>query len=252
MSDYNNAQRKIVAQSLTIERSKQELEEIGQIASKDLQLPLQRIASLGASLESECSTLLSGTEKAQLKVLAEDARNMSEAVKGLVDYTRVEGEPTEQQVDLDSVLQDVERDLAAVIAETGASLSLAPLGQVLGNHKQLRQVFWNLIENALKFRDPARSPEISVALDEDATSPEESAADQITVLVRDNGMGIAEDQLDSIFEAFHRVHPRDSYPGAGLGLSFCRKIVERLGGHISASSRLGEGSTFRVTLPRAG
>jgi len=71
------------------------------------------------------------------------------------------------------------------------------------------------------------------------------------VLVRDNGMGIPEDQLAAVFEAFRRLHPRDTHPGAGLGLSFCRKIVEGMGGQISVSSTLGEGSTFRVTLPGA-
>ncbi|MGB5453591.1 MAG: PAS domain S-box protein [Sedimenticolaceae bacterium] len=251
MSAYNDAQRKIVAQSLAIERSNQELEEISQIASKDLQLPLQRITMLGATLESEFASSLSGSEKARLRVLAEDARNMSEVVKGLVDYTRVKPEPTEQQVDLDRVLQEVQEDLATVIADTGARLSVGPLGMVSGNRKQLRQVFWNLVENAVKFRDPTRVPEIDVSLATDSDLPADADPDQVTVLVRDNGMGIPEDQLDPIFEAFHRLHPRDAYPGAGLGLSFCRKIVERMGGHICAESRLGEGSTFRVTLPRA-
>jgi len=252
MSDYQDAQRMIREQSLAIERSNQELDEISQIASKDLQLPLQRIKSFGESLESEFASSLTGSKKAQLRELAEDARNMSEVVKGLVDYTRAEREPADRRVDLDSVLEDVQKDLASAIADTGASLSIGPLGQVSGNRKQLRQVFWNLIENALKFRDPARTPEISVSLDDNPASEPDAGGDQITVLVRDNGMGIEKDQLEAVFEAFHRLHPRDVYPGAGLGLSFCRKIVERLGGHISATSKPGEGSTFRVILPRAG
>jgi PAS domain S-box-containing protein len=246
MTAYKDAQRKIVSQALAIERSKHELEEISQIASRDLQMPLQRITSLGESLESGVATSLSGSEKDQLKSLADDARNVSELVKGLADYTRVERESAAQPVDLDSVLDDVRDDLATLIGSTGASVTVAPLGQVLGNPKQVRQLFWNLVENALKFRDSARKPEISVSLAAD----EEVPADQVVVLVRDNGMGIPEDQCAAVFEAFRRLLPRDTYPGAGLGLSFCRKIVEGMGGQISVSSTLGEGSTFRVTLPK--
>lgn len=251
LSAYKDAQRQIVAQAMAIKRSNQELEEISHIASKDLQLPLQRMTSLGEALESGSASTLSGSEKAQLRILTEDARNMSELVRGLVDYTRVEHEPLAQRVDLDGILQEVQKDLATVIAKTGAKVSVAPLGQVLGNAKQLRQVFWNLIENALKFRDPKRTPEIHVSLAVDAPSASDADDGRISVLVRDNAIGIPSDQLESVFEAFRRLHPRDVYPGAGLGLSFCRKIVEGLGGQISVSSTLGQGSTFRVTLLRA-
>ena len=250
LTEYKDAQRKIVSQALAIERSNQELEEISQIASRDLQLPLQRITSLGESLKSGSVTVLGGSEKAQLKSLADDARSVTELVKGLADYTRVQREPADQPVDLDAVMEDVRKDLAGQIAAAGASVSVTELGKVLGNAKQVRQVFWNLVENALKFRHPERSPEVRIYLSEREASAD-APGDQITVLVRDNGMGIPEDQLGAVFEAFRRLHPRDAYPGAGLGLSFCRKIVEGLGGQISVSSKLGEGSTFRVTLPKA-
>lgn len=248
LTAYKDAQRKIVSQALAIERSKQEMEEISQIASKNLQLPLQRITSLGESLEADAVTSLSGSEKAQLKSLADDARNASELVKGLVDYTRADRGPVDQPVDLDKVLEDVRNDLAAEIKAAGAHVSVTQLGRVQGNPRQVRQVFWNLLQNALKFRDPERTPEISVSLAQD-DEPADNGA-QVRVLVRDNGMGIPEEECAAVFEAFRRLHPRDTYPGAGLGLSFCRKIVEGMGGQVSVSSKLGEGSTFSVTLPR--
>ena len=112
--------------------------------------------------------------------------------------------------------------------------------------KQLRQLFWNLIENALKFREPSRTPKVEIMLgDQSETSP-----DQLTVLVKDNGKGIPAQETERVFEAFHRVNSRKAYPGAGLGLSFCRRIVEGAGGSISVSSRNGEGSVFRIVLPR--
>ena len=247
MSAYRDAQRKIAAQAMAIERSNQELDEISQLASKDLQPPLQRIASLGESLGSGHSGALTGHERAQLKSLTEEARDMSELVKGLVDYAKVDHQPVAAPVVLDAVLEDVQRDLATSISDTGAKISVETLGAVLGSPQQLHQVFWNLIDNALKFRDPDRPLEIRVSLEKDA----ERADNRITVLVQDNGIGIAQDRLDAVFEAFRRLHPRDAYPGMGLGLSFCRKIVEGLGGEISVTSSPGEGSTFRVSLPSA-
>jgi PAS domain S-box-containing protein len=249
VSAYRNAQRQIVAQAMAIKRSNHELEEISQIASKDLVLPLQRIASLGEALGAGHLAELGQDEKAQLKSLTDEARDVSERAKGLADYTRVERQPKPQPVDLDEVLRDVQKDLAARIAETGAEVTVEPLGRVSGNAKQLRQVFWNLLDNALKFRDPGRTPQLHIAL-QHADAPGKDA-ELVTVLVKDNGIGIPQDKLEAVFEAFCRLHSREEYPGMGLGLSFCRKIVERLGGRIGVTSTPGEGSTFRVSLPPA-
>ncbi len=247
MTAYNEAQRKIVAQALEIQRSNQELDELTQIASKNLQTPLLRIASLGEALGTHHDTTLSGTEKAQLKSLSDEARDMSELVKGLADYTRSGHDVVAQSVNLDAVIQDVKKDLADLIVATGAEVVVRPLGAVNCDPKQLRQLFWNLIENALKFRDSARSPKIDVMLGEGSRE----SSEYLTVLVKDNGMGIPENETDRVFEAFHRLHPRNTYPGAGLGLSFCRKIIESAGGSITVTSIVGEGSVFRVVLPLA-
>ncbi len=251
MTAYNDAQRQIVAQSMAIKRTRQELDEIGQIAAKNLQMPLQRIASLGELLASERMNVLSRHEKAQLKTLTAEARDMSELARGIADYTRTEGQPVAQTVDLDNILVDVKKGLAAMIAESGAQVSVDEgLGVVTGNAKQLRQVFWNLLENALKFRDPQRRPLIRVALAPPDAASDAVDDDRVSVLVSDNGIGIPADKLEAVFEAFCRLHPRETYPGMGLGLSFCRKIVEGLGGQIRAESTPGEGSTFHVVLPR--
>jgi signal transduction histidine kinase len=235
-----------------IERSRQELDEISQVASKDLQVPLQRIAVLGELLGSETSGGMDGNRRAQLKTLTDEARDMSELAKGLADFAHVERAPVNERVDLDEVMREVRQDLAAQTEKAGAKIVVEPLGIVLGNAGQLRQVFWNLIDNALKFRDPGRPPQIHIALEETADRPGGPVPDGVTVWVEDNGIGIPEDQLDAVFQAFRRLHPRETYPGMGLGLSFCRKIVEGLDGTIAVDSRLGEGSRFRVTLRRAG
>jgi signal transduction histidine kinase len=149
---------------------------------------------------------------------------------------------------LRKVLDEVCRDLGARIEEAGAEVECELDAEVLGEPRQLRQVFWNLIDNALKFRDPQHAPRIAVRLDPE---PPADAPDQVHILVEDNGIGIPPDQAHSVFEAFRRVHPREQYPGMGLALAFCRKIVEGLGGRISVDSEPGRGSVFRVILPRA-
>ncbi len=246
MTAYNEAQRKIVAQAVEIQRSHRELDEISQIASNNLQTPLQHIASVSEALGSDRGAALSGNEKAQLKALTSQARDMSDLVKGLADYTRSGHAKVKKLVDIGEVVADVQRDMAERIAAVGAKVTVGQLPQVRCDPKQLHQLVWNLFDNALKFRDPQRSLTIDVArLDQD------TAEGDVVVAVKDNGIGIPEDQLERVFEAFHRVNPDAGVPGAGLGLSFCRKIAEGAGGRISVSGALGEGSTFTVVLPRA-
>lgn len=251
MTAFREAQKKIDAQAMALRRSNQELDEISQVASKDLQLPLLRIASLGESLGTGQARELSGEQKAQLQNLSSEARDMSEIVRGLADYARVEDTRSDEAVALGDVLADVESDVAAVLSATGGALSHTALPTVRGDARQLRQLFWNLVDNALKFRDPARPPKIEVTAETAPGSADGTAGPMAVIVVRDNGLGFDQQHAEAVFDAFHRLHSRSQYPGTGLGLSFCRKIVEGLGGTISVTSVEGEGSVFRVQLPLA-
>lgn len=248
MTAYKEAQHKLAAQAMTIERSRHELDEISQIASKDLQVPLQRIASLSEMLGSENAAELSDIERAQLKDLGAEARDMSELAKGIADFARAEERPEAEHVDIVEVLETVRSDLAGRIDESGATLSVSGSGAVVGDRNQVRQLLWNLVDNALKFRDPGRAPEIAVDIDA-VEAAGDSKPLRTRIRVRDNGIGIPESEFESVFEAFRRLHPREQYPGMGLGLSFCRKITDTLGGEINVASTLGEGSEFSVVLP---
>lgn len=245
MTAYNEAQRKIVAQGVEIKRSNEELERISQMASSSLQSPLQRIASLSAAIGAYETERLDPDAKAQLRDLADEARGASDLVQGLVDYTRAGRNAEREAVDLDALMQEIRHDLAGRIAAAGGELTVAPLGRVFCDRKQAYQLFWNLLDNALRFADPDRPPEIRIAAVDDAPD------DTLKVTVTDNGIGISEQALEKVFEAFYRVDPDDPRAGAGLGLSFCRKIVEAAGGRIEADSEPGEGSVFTVSLPRA-
>lgn len=250
MTAYNAAQRKIVAQSVAIEHSRHELQEISQMASQNLQLPLQRIAQLGERLGFDSPQALSGAEFAELRDLGSTARGMSETAKGLADCAGGEEQPCHQAVELDEVLNGARNDLGVRIAEAGATVTIDAVGRVIGDPRQLRQVFSNLLDNALKFREPSRPPQVRVSVESCDAEPGE-AHGTLVVRIADNGIGIPDDQLQAVFEAFRRLHPRTAYPGAGLGLAICRRILDGMGAQISAESRLGEGSTFVVRLPRA-
>jgi PAS domain S-box-containing protein len=239
---YNEAQRKVVAQAVEIRRSHDELDQIGQMASRSLQSPLQRMASFGDAINTKDVTQLDTIDREQLRALADQARDASNLVRGLVDYARV-GEPAAgERVDLEGLFGDIRKDLDVRLDAAGASLDLEGHGEVRCDHKQAHQLFWNLLDNALNFADPDRPPRIRVSI-------KPSAPGRVAVTISDNGIGIPEDDLERVFDAFYRVDPQHPRAGAGLGLSFSRKIAESAGGQLGVESNLGEGTTFTIELP---
>ncbi|WP_256380746.1 sensor histidine kinase, partial [Stutzerimonas stutzeri] len=147
-----------------------------------------------------------------------------------------------EAVALDGVLDDVLIDLESSIEQADACIEREPLPHVMGDVSQLRQVFQNLLSNALKFRDPLQTPRIRIY-------SEPSASKGLAVCVADNGIGFDEKYLPKIFNPFQRLHGREAYPGTGIGLAIVKKIVERHGASISATSAPGKGCVFRVTFP---
>lgn len=161
------------------------------------------------------------------------------------------GDPVWSKVSLAALIESVCVDLTDVIQYSGATISVEGDAQVVTDRRQLHQVFWNLLDNAIKFRHSGRPVRVSVSIESVGNSPDTAHAPAIEVRIQDNGIGIHEEQIASVFEGFRRLHPPEHYPGMGLGLSICRKLVHGLGGDIHLSSRLGEGSTFTVVLPSA-
>ena len=170
------------------------------------------------------------------------AQRMREMIDGLLEYSRVEtrGDPFEP-VDLENVLDDVRADLQLTLQESDADLEVGPLPRVEGDASQLRQLFQNLLENAVEYSGD-EPPRIRVEASRDGGS-------WVTVSVADEGIGIDPADADRIFEIFQRLHSREDHSGAGIGLALCERIVERHGGDIWVDSDPGEGATFYVTLP---
>ncbi|MBK3867397.1 PAS domain S-box protein [Pseudomonas stutzeri] len=225
-----------------LERSNRELQEFAFVASHDLQEPLRKIQAFSERLQTRVDQL-DEEGRDYLRRLVSAASRMQALIVDLLNYSRVNtrGQPLEA-VALNGVLDDVLIDLESSIEQADACIEREPLPHVMGDVSQLRQVFQNLLSNALKFRDPLQTPRIRIY-------SEPSASKGLTVCVADNGIGFDEKYLPKIFNPFQRLHGREAYAGTGIGLAIVKKIVERHGASISATSAPGKGCVFRVTFP---
>lgn len=237
------AEEKEKAKSLALERSNEDLEQFAFIASHDLREPLRKLMSFTQLLSS--GRYGSFDEKGQQFVhyIRDAAERMEALINSLLEYSRVTTQSRDfENVSFAELADEAERDLQLRIDESGASIEKDIQGSVQGNRSQLRQVVQNLIGNALKYRSPDTPPVIRI-------TGGQVADDLYRLTVTDNGIGFDPQYKDQIFEVFKRLHGRDEYEGTGMGLAICKKIIERHGGQITATSMLGEGSTFRIDLP---
>jgi PAS domain S-box-containing protein len=225
-------------------RSNQELEQYAYIASHDLQEPLRAIVGCGQLLAQHCSTGLDSTASSLVGHMVEGGLRMQRLVSDLLAYSRVgTGERRAVHVDMAAALRQAMAQLAVAIGETSASIEADDLPAVSADPTQVVQLLQNLLGNALKYRSAER-PRVRVRA--------ARAGAFIEFCVADNGIGIEPQYFERIFVIFQRLHTRTAYPGTGIGLSLCRKIVERHGGRIWVESEPARGSTFFFTLPAHG
>jgi hypothetical protein len=226
-----------------LERSNQALQEFAYIASHDMNEPLRKVISFGNMLRGRYEDLLGETGSDYLKRMLDATQRMQTMIKSLLEYSRLTSntEPF-SEVDLYDIVHEVLSDLEISIKITAADTKIGQLPLVHADPAQMRQLFQNLIGNALKFHKDAEKPVINIW----STTGEGG----VQIFVEDNGIGFEEQYLDKIFQLFQRLHGRSSrYKGAGMGLAICNKIVERHGWRITAKSSPGEGSTFIISLP---
>jgi signal transduction histidine kinase len=222
-------------------RSNDELRQFAFVASHDLQEPLRTMMSFCNVLREECDGKLHSEADACVERIIHSAQRMRTLVADLLTYSRVtrDEQSAFADVDLHNALADALANLQGSIEASEAVISFGQLPVVSGNRTQLVQLLQNLIGNAILYRGD-EPPRIRIGIRRNG--------DKYEVSVQDNGIGIAAEHHERIFEIFKRLHGRDRYPGTGIGLAVCRKIVERHGGRIWVDSRSGEGSTFRFTI----
>lgn len=225
-----------------LERSNRELAEFAYVASHDLQEPLRTVASYTQLLQRRYKGKLDSDADEFIDSAVEGAQRMQHLIQDLLQYSRVGSKPEPPApVDLGAVVETVRRTLHQSLTEAGAQLVHAGLPTVVGNERQYEQLLQNLVGNAIKFRDPSRPCRVEVAA--------EAIPGGWRVSVHDNGIGIDPRHFDRIFQIFQRLHGRDEYPGTGIGLAICKRIVELNGGKIGVESVPGRGSTFWFTVP---
>ena len=223
--------------------SNKELAQFAYVASHDLQEPLRMVTGFLSKLEERSSGRLDKKAMEYLSFAAQGAEHMRNVIQDLLRYSRAgRGSYEAEEVDLNEMMTEVTRTYATIINETGAHVTWEELPTVRGARTPLQQVLQNLVGNALKYREEGSAPMIKVSASADR--------EWWHIRVQDNGIGIAPEHHDRIFEVFQRLHASDKFSGTGIGLAICRKIVEAHGGIIQVGSEPGKGSTFHFTLPR--
>ncbi len=225
-----------------LELSNRDLQEFAYIASHDLQEPLRKVQAFGDRLAQKYGDLLDETGKDYLNRMQAASHRMQILINDLLSLSRVSthAQPF-TEVDLNTIAHAVHSDLENQIERTSAQVEIGELLTIQADATQITQLLKNLISNALKFHHDKRPPRIMVS----ATIQGESCQ----ISIEDNGIGFDIQYLDRIFKPFQRLHGLAEYEGSGMGLALCRQIVERHGGNITATSTLGEGTTFLVRLP---
>jgi len=227
-----------------LERSNRDLETFAFAASHDLQEPLRMVTSFAQLLSQRYGGKLDEDADKYIRIVTDGAGRMNTMITDLLQFSRIQSRGALfGSVDLNQSLRDALANLAITIKETSTRVTSDPLPVITGDASQLTQVFQNLIGNSMKYHRASEPPVIHVGIT--AVEP----GNKTQLYVRDNGIGIDPKHFEQLFIPFHRLHAWDKYPGTGIGLAMCKKIVERHGGRIWVESEQGKGSTFHFSLP---
>ncbi|HEY1658324.1 MAG TPA: ATP-binding protein, partial [Candidatus Sulfotelmatobacter sp.] len=235
------AEENLARKAMELERSNADLEQFAYVASHDLQEPLRMVAAYTQLLAERYQGKLDADADKFIGYAREGAVRMQVLIQDLLAFSRVgRKEKPFTCVDCNAVMRDVLQVLAQTITESGATVTFSRLPEVWADNTQMVQVLQNLIGNAIKFR--GKEPSV-------VSVQAEKRNQEWLFSVADNGIGIAPENAEQIFAVFQRLHSRSEYPGNGIGLAICKKIVERYGGKIWVESQSGCGSAFKFTMP---
>lgn len=269
ITDQKNTEQELLLKSQKLEATNVELQKFAYIASHDLREPLRKIITFGSMLEREYGDAIEEKGNMYLDKMTSSALRMQKLIDDILDYSKLTvNEMKHTRVNLNDVIDHVLSDMEGTILSTGAILKVDALPGTEGNASQLRQLFQNLISNAIKFSRPGTRPELYIhaqVLTASALPDQLMKSDHYRfsivsdtfnesqqfckIYIEDNGIGFDEAYLDNIFLIFQRLHDKNSYEGTGVGLAICKKVTDLHNGFITANSRPGEGTTFIVILP---
>ncbi|WP_299438590.1 YfiR/HmsC family protein [uncultured Aquimarina sp.] len=240
--------REINEQSLVLESKNKELEQFAYIASHDLQEPLNTISSFIGLISEDYGESFDEVGKESLNFIKDASIRMKNLIDSLLEYSRLGRVREFSDVDVNKVVEELKSDFGNVLERTNAKINSERLPVVKGNKIELRLLIQNLVSNGIKFTGKDVVPEIHIAAIQKETQ-EQGSSKFWEFSVKDNGIGIPEIHKDRIFAIFQRLHSREEYPGTGIGLAHCKKIIEAHGGEIWLESEEGKGTTFYFTIP---
>ena len=244
ISDRVLAETTLKKRTISLERSNQDLEQFAFIASHDLQEPLRKIQSFGDRLYDKYSTTFDERGQNYLLRMLESAHRSQEMVEDLLMYSRISSQTESfKSVNLNQIAEDAIAELKTSVDLAKAIISIDTFPRFNTDPIQMSQLLHHLVDNALKFRKPTETPDIQIKLNDDSR-------DFLNLTVADNGIGFDTQYIEKIFQPFKRLHGKDTYPGSGIGLAICRRIVERHQRTISVNSESGMGTVFTITLPK--
>ncbi len=242
INERKNVENKIQKTLDELKRSNQELERFAYVSSHDLQEPLRMVTLYSQLLEKRYKNSLDSDADDFIEYIVENAKRMKQLIDDLLEYSRVTSQAKEfENVDMEKLLDIVLSNLSISIGENRVKVTHESLPTIFADKNQMLQVLQNLITNAIKFRGE-KSPEINITAKKYKNNWKFS--------VTDNGIGIKPEHQKQIFDVFKRLHTRQEYPGTGIGLSICQKIIKHHKGRIWVESKLGKGTKFYFTIPR--
>lgn len=241
ITERKQAQDKMKILTEELERSNRDLGHFAYVASHDLQEPLRMVTSFLQLLQRRYAGKLDKEADEFIEFAVGGASHMQQLINDLLKYSRIgTHRKNMESTDCNEVVRQAMGNVSRMILENNAIISIDHLPTIIADHIQIVQLFQNLISNAIKYHSKKR-PEILIrAIDQ---------GDNWLFSVKDNGIGIPKDHIDKVFIIFQRLHTKAQYPGTGIGLSICKRIVERHGGQIWVNSQSGQGSTFYFTFP---
>ncbi|MGJ3236893.1 sensor histidine kinase [Marivirga sp.] len=219
-----------------------ELERFTSIASHDLREPLRTIGNMTQLISKKYYSQFDDQGKKILEYVNSATDRMTIMIKGLLEFSRIGNKRELQEIDCQELVENISLDFASFLEENNGEIIIRKLPKVKANPVELRMLFQNLINNGLKFRKPEVSPVVEVSAKE--------INNHLEFCVKDNGIGIAEEDYSKIFLIFQRLNPTEEYDGTGLGLAYSRKIVELYDGKIWIKSKLGVGTSFYFTIEK--
>ena len=242
ISDLKRSEALLAHQAEELRISNQELEQFAYVASHDLQEPLRMVCSFLGLLQLEFDDKLNDDAREYIRYAVDGGMRMRALINGLLDFSRVGRQDTEMvPVSMEAVFDEVRFNLHLAAEEVGAEITCDPLPDVIGDQMNLTQLVQNLVSNSLKFKS---DQPIKIHI---GAKPIEDG--KVLFWVRDNGIGIDQKHQEKIFMIFQRLHSKSQYPGSGIGLAICRKIVERHGGKMWLDPTVTDGCQFFFTLP---